>query len=359
MGVARVIVRRALLLLIALIVVVFMTAFIIGATGYDLKIWNAIIFEETRAYRDSLSKTNPNMSAEELNRLVSQYKATLEELYGVNKPWTTRVLPLALNVLTLRLGDVMSQDVANVVGKQLPLTVSDAIMTVLPRTIVMITVAEVIVLVLGLLIGPRAAFRPDTTLDRLVIGYAAVMNAIPLWWLALIMVFLFGYDLGIAPTSGRGAIAAINSLARGDISALPTLLYYAWLPIVTIVINFLGGTAYIVRATLIRVVREDFVAVAEAKGLPDKVIYRSYILRAAAPPIATYIILTLAGTIGGFIITESVFDWPGMGTLYYAAITTGDAPTILGLTYVFTLVYVIARLILEILYVFLDPRVRY
>jgi peptide/nickel transport system permease protein len=359
MSLARVIVRRAILLTIALIIVVFLTAFIIGATGYDLKIWNAIIIEETRAYRESLTKANPNMSSQEVNKLVSDYKATLEELYGVNKPWTTRVLPLALNVLILKLGDVSSNDVANVVGRQLPLTVSDAILTVLPRTIVMITVAEVIVLLLGLLLGPRAAFKPGSLTDNFVIGYAAVMNAIPLWWMALIMVFFFGYDLGIAPTSGRGAIAAINQLGSGDITALGSLLYYAWLPIVTIVINFLGGTSYIIRATLIRIVREDFVVVAEAKGLPDNIIYRSYILRAAAPPIATYIILGLAGTIGGFIITESVFDWPGMGTLYYAAITTGDASTIIGLTYVFTLVYVIARLILEILYVFLDPRVRY
>ncbi len=359
MSVARVIIRRAILLFIALVVVVFLTAFIIGATGYDLKIWNAIIIEETRAYRESITRVNPNMSAEQLNKLVAQYRSMLEDLYGVNKPWTQRVLPLAINVLTLKLGDVQSSDVANVVGKQLPLTVADAILTVLPRTIVMITVAEVIVLLLGLILGPRAAFKPGSLLDRFVIGYAAVMNAIPLWWMSLIMIFFFAYVLNIAPSSGRGAISAINSLMQGDIGALKQLLYYAWLPIVTIVINFLGGTAYIIRATLIRIVREDFVFVAEAKGLAENTIYRSYILRAAAPPISTYIILGLAGTIGGFIITESVFDWPGMGSLYYAAITTGDASTILGLTYVFMLVYVIARFILEILYVLLDPRVRY
>ncbi|MEZ0290401.1 MAG: ABC transporter permease [Sulfolobales archaeon] len=355
---AYIIARRAVLLTLALIVVVFLTAFIIGATGYDLKIWNAIIIEDSRAYRESLQRAR-NLTSQEINELVANYTAELRRIYGVDKPWIERVLPLAVNVLMLRLGDVVSSDVAQVVGKQLPLTVSEAITIVLPRTIIMITVAEVIVLLLGLLIGPRAAFKAGSLFDRSVIAYAALMNAIPLWWLALIMVFTFAYQLGIAPTSGRGAIALINSLMSGDIRSLPTLLYYMWLPIVTIVINFLGGTAYSIRATLIRIVREDFVTVAQAKGLPDRYIYRSYILRAAAPPIATYIILTLAGSIGGFIITEAVFDWPGMGTLYYAAITTGDASTIIGLTYVLTLVYVVARFILEVLYVFLDPRVRY
>ncbi|MEM0044266.1 MAG: ABC transporter permease [Sulfolobales archaeon] len=357
-GLAYIIIRRALLLILALIVVVFLTAFIIGATGYDQKIWNAIIIEEARVYRDSLQKAR-NLTSQQINDLVANYTLQLRSIYGVDKPWTERVIPLALNVLVLRLGDVMSNDVAQVVGRQLPLTVSDAILTVLPRTILMITVAEIIVIILGLLIGPRAAFRAGSIYDRSVIAYAAVMNALPLWWLALIFLFIFGYDLGIAPTSGRGAISAINSIMSGDLSSIPTLLYYMWLPVTTIVINFLGGTAYSIRATLIRVVREDFVTVAQAKGLPEKYIYRSYILRAAAPPIATYIALSLAGSIGGFIITESVFDWPGMGTLYYAAITTGDASTIIGLTYVFTLVYVIARMILEILYIFLDPRVRY
>ncbi|MEM4486863.1 MAG: ABC transporter permease, partial [Zestosphaera sp.] len=119
-----------------------------------------------------------------------------------------------------------------------------------------------------------------------------------------------------------------------------------------------GPWIYSIRAMLIKIVKEDFVTAAVARGLPEKQVLRRYIIRPSISPILTNVLLGLAGTLGGYIITESVFDWPGMGTLYYAAITGGDAPTILALTYVFTLVYVVARFILEILYVALDPRVR-
>ena len=126
----------------------------------------------------------------------------------------------------------------------------------------------------------------------------------------------------------------------------------------TVVVAILGSWLYSVRAIAIRVVTEDYVTTAYAKGLPDKLIVRRYILRVIAGPVLTIVILSLAGSIGGYIITESVFDWPGMGSLYWAAISSGDAPTILGLVYITTLVYIIARFILEVLYVTLDPRVR-
>ena len=125
-----------------------------------------------------------------------------------------------------------------------------------------------------------------------------------------------------------------------------------------VVVSFLGGWFYSVRAVAIRVVSEDYVVVAKAKGLPERMVTRRYVLRVIAGTVMTFLILGLAGSIGGFIITESIFDWPGMGTLYYIAIRTGDGPTILGLIYITTLVYIIGRFILEVLYVVLDPRVR-
>ncbi|MEM4434346.1 MAG: ABC transporter permease subunit, partial [Thermosphaera sp.] len=91
---------------------------------------------------------------------------------------------------------------------------------------------------------------------------------------------------------------------------------------------------------------------------PERDIARKYILRVAISPVLTSVILSLAYSLGGYIITESVFDWPGMGSLYYAALTTGDTPTVIGLFVVTVGVYVIARFILEILYIVLDPRVR-
>ncbi len=98
---------------------------------------------------------------------------------------------------------------------------------------------------------------------------------------------------------------------------------------------------------------------ARAKGLPESVIERRHILRVAAPPIVTSLMLGLAASLGGAILVETVFNWPGMGRLYYDAILAADETVIVALTFIFTLIYIIARFILEILYLVLDPRIRY
>jgi peptide/nickel transport system permease protein len=112
------------------------------------------------------------------------------------------------------------------------------------------------------------------------------------------------------------------------------------------------------RAMLLRVVREDYVSAAKARGLPERLITRRYILKPSLAPVLTNVILALAGSLGGMIITESVFNWPGMGTLYYAAITEGDSSTIAALSTIYIGIYMIARFILEVLYIIVDPRIR-
>jgi peptide/nickel transport system permease protein len=355
--IAHVLARRALFLTIALILIMLLTAVIIGATGYDLKILKAIVETELQAYRQQLIAQQ--VTGVNLTKLLEERRKLLEEIYGINKPWTERVLPLAIRALVLDLGYVNSEEVANIVGEQLPLSVKDAILIVLPRTIIMLTIAQIICTVIALRLAPLIAYKRGSLLDRAAIGYAAVMNALPVWWLGIVFIFLFGYYLRLAPTSYRAVIKYINSFYEDPVAAMTGIIEYSWLPILTVVIAILGSWLYSVRAIAIRVVSEDYVTVAYAKGLPDKLIVRRYVLRVIAGPVVTIVALSLAGSIGGFIITESVFDWPGMGSLYWAAISTGDAPTILGLVYITTLVYIVARFILEVLYVALDPRVRY
>ena len=137
------------------------------------------------------------------------------------------------------------------------------------------------------------------------------------------------------------------------------LLYHAILPVITLVLVSLGAWAYTVRTMVLNTAQEFFVTVARAKGLPEGRVMRRYILRVAAPPIVTNLVLGLAGSLGGAILTETVFNWPGMGRLYYDAILAADEAVIVALTFMFTLLYVLARFILEVLYLVLDPRIRY
>lgn len=354
--VASVLVKRGIFLAFSLVVIMLLTAVILGATGYDEKILRAMVISELQAYRQELQRQN--IPQEDLQKLVEQRRAELEEIYGLNKPWYERVLPMAFRALVLDLGYVKSKEVANIVGEQPPLTVRDAILITLPRTVIMLTVAEIICALIAIRIAPLIAYKRGSLLDKAAITYAAFMNALPLWWLALIAIFVFGYHLRIAPTDYRAVVAYINNFWDDPVGSLKGILYYSWLPITVVVIGLLGSWLYGVRAIALRVVGEDYVAVARAKGIPEKLVVKRYILRVIAGPVATIIILGLAGSISGFIITESIFEWPGMGSLYYAAIMSADAPTIIGLVYITTLVYIVARFILEVLYVMLDPRVR-
>ncbi len=489
MGLGTVLARRAVMLTVALVIVVFLTTVIMGATGYDKMVWEAKINEEVRAYRMGLQqhkappspagrsalegitamdevrsetsrlietnlqgfdpesyinlvKTSMETAKEkaleiyefaqsmqpradweraakdrllknaekinttasrvlenlpileqavnsgdkrtikatlisigssaetitnnfnaviqaEVDRLVEIYRQQRRATYKLDEPWYVRMIPLAVNTLKLDLGEVTGDSVPNVAGKPKPLSVAEAIKLTLPRTIVMITIAQAICAAVALLIGPYIAYKHGSLADRITVSYAALTNAIPIWWLGMVFIFIFGYELGIFPTNYRGVITAIKNFGKDPITNFKEILWYATLPIVTIIITVLGSWLYSVRAMLLRVVREDFVTVAKAKGLPERLIQRRHVLRTAAPPVLTSVILALAGSIGGYIITESIFDWPGMGSLYFAAIMDSDVPTILGLTYILTLVYIVARFILEVLYILLDPRVRY
>jgi len=309
---------------------------------------------------DSITvRISPPLKCIPLSQYVANYRAYLEKLYGLDKPWYDRVIPLVLRTLTFNLGETRWDTVTNVAGLSAPAPVSAVILACLPRTIVMLTVAEIICFLIAIPLAPKIAYRYGTLMDRLIVSYAALFNAIPVWWLGMVFILLFAYLIPIFPAQSTPIIKYINNFFSDPLYNLVMIMYYAALPIITIVITFLGTWLYSVRAVVLRIVREDYVMVAKAKGLPEKDIIKKYIVRVAAAPIVTYIILALAGSLGGMIITESVFNYPGMGTLYYRAINAGDVATILGLTYVLTLVYIVARFILEVLYIYLDPRVRY
>ena len=137
------------------------------------------------------------------------------------------------------------------------------------------------------------------------------------------------------------------------------MMWHASLPIISMVIVSFGAWAYSVRTMVLNTAQEPFVTVARAKGLPENLIERRYILRVAAPPIVTSLMLGLTASLGGAILVETVFNWPGMGRLYYDAILAADESVIVALTFIYTLMYIAARFVLEILYLFLDPRIRY
>ncbi|MEM0099749.1 MAG: ABC transporter permease [Desulfurococcaceae archaeon] len=363
-GAGMVIARRGLILLFSFILIIIIISAIIEGSGYSKDIYEAIVRESVNAEIMALRKGNPNITESYIREYRENLTIFYRKMYGLideqgrEIPPYVRMWNLVKRALTLDLGKTDRVEVANVVPTIAPASVSEIIAAVLPRTIIVVTVGELIVVAIALLLAPRIAYRHGTIVDRLVVAYAAIFTAVPIWWLAMIFIQIFGYQLGIFPTSLRGVATVLNKFWENPVSNTFVVLKYITLPISVFVIATLGSWLYGLRAMLLRVIREDYVTVAKAKGLPEKDITRKYVLRVSLAPVLTNVILALASSLGGMIITESVFDWPGMGTLYYNAIISGDSQTIMGLFVVYVGVYLCARFILEILYVIIDPRVR-
>jgi len=136
------------------------------------------------------------------------------------------------------------------------------------------------------------------------------------------------------------------------------LLYHMALPLITIVMIGFGAWAYLVRNFMVGTMQEDFITAKKSVGIDKKKIIYKHALKNAAPPIITILALSLSGSLGGAIITEAVFDWPGMGRLYFEAISVMDLPIIIGATYVLTVLFLISIFVADLLYGYFDPRVK-
>jgi peptide/nickel transport system permease protein len=348
MGTASKLITRGITLLGVLIAVLLLVVATLGATGLSDKMLSAIVGEELRSLRQSLAQTIRD--PDQLEKILKERKEQLIQSYGLDKPWYFRLPNMVLRVLTLDLGS--SRTLRSFSGSQ---RVADIVLERLPYTIALVTTASVITAILGLLIGVKVATRVGSRLDRAVSYLAATSYALPSWWAGILFILFLSFQFRIFPSGGLYSTPPPQDFA----GKVFDIFWHACLPIITLVTVSLGSWAYVVRTMVINTAQEDFVSVARAKGLPEKIVMRRYIIRVAAPPILTNIILGLAGSLGGAILTETVFNWPGMGRLYYDAVMSLDENVIVALTFLFTLIYIVSRFILEVLYIVLDPRVRY
>ena len=340
---------RALGLLGVLVVVLFLLVLSLGATGFSDRILQARIGEDIRQIRAGLAETIRD--PDQLEEALEARRTELEQAYGLDQAWYQRLPATVGRVARLDLGE--AHTLRSFSGSR---RIFDIVLERLPNTIVLLTTSLVITAAIGLYVGVRMATRPGTLTDRIVSYFSAVSYALPAWWVGILLILVFTFYLGVLPSGGMFSAPP----PPGGFARFLDLLYHAVLPVMTLVLVGVGPYIYVVRTMTLNVAHEDHVTVARAKGLPEGVVTRTHILRVAAPPIVTGLLLGLAASLGGSILVETVFNWQGMGLLYFEAISgTPDESVIVALTFVYTLLYLITRLVLEVLYVFLDPRVRY
>jgi peptide/nickel transport system permease protein len=230
--------------------------------------------------------------------------------------------------------------------------VKDLVLDRLPNTLFLIIGAALVWVVVGVLVGTISAVKRGTLLDRAAMGTALLAISAPVYFTGLVALYLFSDDIGVVPLlPGAGAYQQ----ADGFFAKIPTLV----MPWIILAAAFAAIYARLTRSNLLEVMSEDYVRTARAKGVKERRVIVRHGLRAAITPVVTVLGLDLGILVGGAILTETVFGIPGIGRLSFDAIERGDLATIQGTTLFLALAVVIMNLLVDILYAFLDPRVRY
>lgn len=259
---------------------------------------------------------------------------------GLDKP-----LPIQYGVW---LWNTVHFDFGRSINKHQP--VSDLVSAALKNTLILAGASSVFAMVVGFALGTIAAARQFTRTDRLAMGVAVLLAAVPSYWLGIMLVVVFSIQLHLFPSGGMQ-----NVIEDGG---LPDLLWHLALPVVAAGAVPAGIIARTVRSSLLEIARQDFVLALRASGLSEGAIMRRHVLRNALPPITNMIGLQVGYLLSGVIFVEVVFSWPGIGRLVFEGIGDRDVPVILGAVMVVSVTFVLINLAVDVLHLVLDPRLR-
>ena len=239
-----------------------------------------------------------------------------------------------------------------------------------PATIELATASMVVAIIIGIPLGIVSAVRKDRWPDHISRIFALMGVSMPVFWLGLILLFVLYYKLGVFPGPGRldpgipeppriTGLLTIDCLISGNFEALLNALWHLALPSFVLGWYASAQIARITRTALLEVLTQDFIKAARSKGLAERVVIFRHALRNALIPTTTVIGMTYGSLLEGAILTETIFAWPGLGRYSTGAFLSVDFMAVMGSTLLIALVYSLANLIVDILYAFLDPRIRY
>ena len=250
---------------------------------------------------------------------------------GLDKPYYHQYL--------IFLGDALRGDLGTSIHQDRP--VLEVIRERLPATFQLGLTSFLISVIIGLPLGVLSAVRRGSLLDTVAKGTALIGQSAPVFWLGLMLMFFFAVTLDVLPPYGRQQATSII------------------LPAVTLGWFFVAANLRLVRSAMLDVLDSEYIKLARAKGVPPQAIIWNHGLRNALIPAITYAGVTLGGLVTGSVVVETVFAWPGLGQLAIQALFGNDYPLLQGVVIVFTLMYVLASLLVDVLYTYVDPRIRY
>lgn len=292
-------------------------------------------------------------------RANAEALANIRSLYGLDRPLVDQYVSYTVRLLHGDLG-------MSIVTKR---PVTEDIGAFFPASLELAIYALILSTAIGLLLGVIGALRGGAT-DRFVQMLAIACLSVPAFWVAMLFQLAFYSGLGLFPFGGRLPIGAdappsvtglftVDSLLAGNLTLFWTSLRHLALPVVTLALALIGVMARITRGSMLQVLDEDYVRTARSKGLSRWRVLRRHSLRNALIAPVTVLGLNLGLLAGGVFLVETIFAWPGIGRYAFNAIANSDYNATMGVTLVIAVVYVGANLFVDLLYLLLDPRIRY
>jgi peptide/nickel transport system permease protein len=288
-------------------------------------------------------------------------KDALRNQLGLGKPLYLQYFDYLGSLLHFDLGkSLLKQDetVWKIIGQHFPATVELAVFSM------------AIALLVGITVGAISASRPNTPLDAGGRLFGIITYSVPLFWLGMLLQLIFSVQLGWFPLGTRFPITlpkpvgatglyTIDSLLSGNFEQFFTSLYYLALPSITLGVLISGIFERIVRVNLRQTLQAEYVEAARARGIPESKILVNHAFKNALIPVITILGLTLAAMLGGAILTEVTFSWPGLANRLYKAIAQRDYPTVQGIVVFFAAIVALASIAIDIINAYIDPRIRY
>lgn len=272
----------------------------------------------------------------------------IRETFGfVQGPLPEQFLTYVRSVAQMNFGPSVSQ---------FPVPVTQIISTSVGWTLRLVGLATILTFAIGTLLGTIAAWRRGRFIDSYVLPVLAAINAFPYFWLAMLVIYIFAFNLRWLPMSHASDISLTPDWGSGPY--VLSVIEHAILPMTTIVVTALGGWMLGMRNNMIGVLSQDYIVMAQAKGLSDRRVMLTYAARNAILPSLTGFAMSLGFVFGGAIVTEIVFSYPGIGFTLLQAVNARDYPLMQAIFLIITLAVLIANFLADVAYVLLDPRAR-
>lgn len=289
----------------------------------------------------------PVEMATDLNpKATAEYRQRMTEYYGLDKPVHVQYAQWLARMATLDFGQSFSPD-----GRR----VSEKIAERIPVTLGINVLSLALILLVAAPVGIYSAVRKDSWFDKVSTVVVFAGYAVPSFWLALLLMILFGVNLGWLPISGLVSLEHESFTFAGRVWDRTTHLV---LPVFVSAFTGLAGFSRYMRSTMLEVIRQDYVATAKAKGLPGRQVVFRHAARNALLPVITILGLSVPGLLGGSVIFESIFAIPGLGQLFYQSVMSRDYPLVMGALVIGAFLTLLGNLLADVGYALADPRIK-